>query len=307
VRNALSLQAHPDRELAQQLHAEHPSVYPDSNHKPEMIIALNTFEALCKFKPLDEIMDTLAAVPEIEKAVTGERYAPIRAAFAAGDAKTALRQLLFTLLETDGAWVKSCVEEAVHRTAQSTDARHVLLRRLHAQYPGDVGVLAAMLLNHVVLQPGQALFLGPNEPHAYLSGDGVEAMACSDNVVRAGLTPKFRDAQTLARMLTYRTERPTIETGEPLPHMPCVRTYAPPAEFPEFCVERAAPADTPCELPAWQGESVLLVVEGVGRVAPAAGGEPVAVRAGSALLVPPAMAVRLEGAGLIAFRCRQNA
>ncbi len=98
--------------------------------------------------------------------------------------------------------------------------------RLCAQYPGDIGVFAPYLLNTVALVPGQAIFLAANEPHAYLAGvyahihacaavsldsvvllhtgDCVECMACSDNVVRAGLTPKYKDVSTLCEMLTYK-------------------------------------------------------------------------------------------------------
>jgi mannose-6-phosphate isomerase len=64
-------------------------------------------------------------------------------------------------------------------------------------------VFCSLLLNHITLQPGEGVFLAANEPHAYLSGDCVECMACSDNVVRAGLTPKFKDKVTLVDMLTY--------------------------------------------------------------------------------------------------------
>lgn len=76
--------------------------------------------------------------------------------------------------------------------------------RLEKQYPGDVGVLAAFLFNHVKLKPGEALYLGANEPHAYLLGECVECMATSDNVVRAGLTAKHLDVKTLCSMLTYK-------------------------------------------------------------------------------------------------------
>lgn len=79
-----------------------------------------------------------------------------------------------------------------------------LALELEMQYPGDVGVISSFLLNYVKLRPGQALYLGPNEPHAYLFGECVECMASSDNVVRAGLTPKFRDVRTLCSMLTYK-------------------------------------------------------------------------------------------------------
>lgn len=79
-----------------------------------------------------------------------------------------------------------------------------LVLRLEKQYPGDVGVIASFLFNYVKLNPGEALYLGANEPHAYLHGECVECMATSDNVVRAGLTPKKLDVQTLCSMLTYK-------------------------------------------------------------------------------------------------------
>ena len=72
------------------------------------------------------------------------------------------------------------------------------------QYQEDVGVLAALFFNYVKLSPGEALYIGANEPHAYLSGECIECMATSDNVVRAGLTPKYKDIQTLRSMLTYK-------------------------------------------------------------------------------------------------------
>jgi mannose-6-phosphate isomerase len=64
--------------------------------------------------------------------------------------------------------------------------------------------MAPLLLNYVTLGAGHAFVMRANEPHAYLSGDILECMACSDNVVRVGLTPKFKDVDTLTAMLTYR-------------------------------------------------------------------------------------------------------
>lgn len=84
-----------------------------------------------------------------------------------------------------------------------TDKEELILR-LEKQYPGDVGVIAAFLLNYVKLNPGEALYVAANEPHAYILGECVECMATSDNVVRAGLTPKSLDVQTLCSMLSYK-------------------------------------------------------------------------------------------------------
>lgn len=79
-----------------------------------------------------------------------------------------------------------------------------LLLRLHIQYPQDRGVFGPCLLNYLTLKTGESFFIGANEPHAYISGDLMECMALSDNVVRAGLTPKFKDVKTLVNMLHYK-------------------------------------------------------------------------------------------------------
>ena len=76
--------------------------------------------------------------------------------------------------------------------------------RLQKQYPDDIGIIAALLFNYIKLKPGEALYLGANEPHAYIFGECIECMATSDNVVRAGLTPKKRDTEILCSMLTYK-------------------------------------------------------------------------------------------------------
>ena len=75
---------------------------------------------------------------------------------------------------------------------QKQEYLYDLVKRIHNQFPGDVGIFCIYFLNYLKLQPGEALYMAPNEPHAYLSGDCVECMSNSDNVVRVGLTPKFR-------------------------------------------------------------------------------------------------------------------
>lgn len=123
-----------------------------------------------------------------------------------------------------------------------------LVLRLNSQYPGgDIGVLAPFLLNHFTLKPGEATFLGPNEPHAYLSGgiiimisfinyylDCVECMACSDNTIRAGLTPKYKDVKTLVANLTYRMTAPPYFQSKSL--APGIIEYSPPVS--EFAVHK---------------------------------------------------------------------
>jgi mannose-6-phosphate isomerase len=76
-------------------------------------------------------------------------------------------------------------------------------------------VLAAVLLNRVTLQPGEALYLPAGNLHAYLSGAGIELMANSDNVLRGGLTPKHVDVPELLRVLDFTAGPPPVLTGSP--------------------------------------------------------------------------------------------
>ncbi|CAM8941306.1 unnamed protein product [Rhodiola kirilowii] len=135
----------------------------------------------------------------------------------------------------------------------------MLVLRLEEQYPGDVGVISAFFLNYVRLKPGEALYIGANEPHAYLSGECVECMATSDNVVRAGLTPKPLDVQTLCSMLTYKQGYPEILKGVIL--NPYTKRYIPP--FDEFEVDHCVlPHNASTTFSAMRGPSVFLAMAG---------------------------------------------
>ena len=133
-----------------------------------------------------------------------------------------------------------------------------LLLRLYEQFPGDVGCFVCYFLNHMTLKPGQAIFLEANLPHAYLKGgklmensinaillnylqdasfsDCIECMACSDNVVRAGLTPKFKDVSTLCEMLNYSSKTPESNMFQPTRDNTdsCLTIFDPPV--PDFTV-----------------------------------------------------------------------
>lgn len=276
VNTALSIQSHPDRELAQRLHAQRPEVYRDGNHKPEMALALTRFEALLGFAPHAHLAAALApgAVPELRDAV-GKRAADAYLAAVPGTPRRAALREAFTALMTCEPHAAAAAVAAMCARlrglgaaagASPLSAHEALVLRLDAQYPGDVGVLAAWFLNLVTLQPGQAIFLAANEPHAYVSGEIVEAMATSDNVLRAGLTPKDRDTDVLCASLTYAQREPEVLLGEPaLPDVPGLALYRPP--FAEFELWRlVVPAGRVVSLPAAPGPVISLVQRGAGRL-----------------------------------------
>lgn len=211
VSKALSIQAHPDKELAERLHRDAPALYKDDNHKPEIAIALTPFEAMCGFRPLPQVAAFLEVVPELRSIVGEEEsVALVRSCSSSGDAddhKAALRNAFAAFMGRHAAAAASAVRSLVERLVAdptAVPAVRDLVLRLDSQFPSDIGVFAPFWLNVQTLAPGEGIFLAANEPHAYLAGDCVECMANSDNVVRAGLTPKHKDVPTLVEMLTYR-------------------------------------------------------------------------------------------------------
>lgn len=225
VNKSLSIQAHPTKEHAEILHQERPDVYPDPNHKPEMAIALTRFEALCGFRPASEILNYFHEVQEFlavvgQEAVDGLINAEMATekSIRKSAVHKALKHCMTCLMECDPNILKIQLANLVKRLNECHEKREDttpylgrLFLRIHNEYPGDVGCFVIYFLNHIILEPYESIFLGPNVPHAYLAGDIIECMAASDNVVRAGLTPKYKDVATLTEMLNY-TPQTVLET-----------------------------------------------------------------------------------------------
>ncbi|DBB10958.1 TPA: hypothetical protein ACH3X3_007410 [Trebouxia sp. C0006] len=266
VETALSIQSHPDKELAERLHAQHPEIYKDSNHKPEMALAITDFEALCGFVSIQELSHALRSIPELAAVVGKQQSQAVHSSTSnSGAAQAALKAAFTALMTADPKSVAEQVELLDDRLQQQqklTDKERLIMR-LHQQYPHDVGVLSVFFLNLILLKPGQAIYLPANEPHAYVSGQLVECMATSDNVIRAGLTPKLRDTTILCESLTYNQGPPVMLQGDLVQEYTTV--YSPPFdEFEVYKVSLPESADT--IIPANQGPTVVLVMRGRGNV-----------------------------------------
>lgn len=209
----LSIQAHPNLDQARigferenaaglPLTASHRN-YKDANHKPEMIVALTDFEALCGFRSEPQIRNLLldmVEAPEVSSTFVAIAQSWLDAFEAGG-----LAQLVAAILEPTFADEPIELAGFNAELAQLADfsARFELAASLNRLFPGDPGVVVALLLNHVHLEPGQALYLPAGNIHAYLSGLGVELMANSDNVLRGGLTSKHIDVPELLSVLNF--------------------------------------------------------------------------------------------------------
>ncbi|WP_409236842.1 mannose-6-phosphate isomerase, class I [Streptomyces sp. PA5.6] len=215
----LSLQVHPDLAQAKEGYADEENRgvpvdapnrnYKDANHKPELICALTPFDGLCGFRPPAETADLLEAL-EVDS------LKPYVDLLRAQPEEAALREVLTAVLTADPEEMAETVTE-VTAAAQRLGGAYEPYAGIARHYPGDPGVIAAMLLNHVRLQPGEALFLGAGVPHAYLDGLGVEIMANSDNVLRCGLTPKHVDVPELLRIVRFEVTDPGVLRPEASP------------------------------------------------------------------------------------------
>ncbi|MEO3780847.1 mannose-6-phosphate isomerase, class I [Micromonospora sp. B11E3] len=284
----LSLQAHPDAEQARAGYAadaarpEGRRNYADPHHKPELLVALSPFDALCGFRDPLESADVLAAfgVPALEPVVGALRGGP-----------AGLREAVRLLLSWPVAERAGLVSAVIAADVDGPDA--ALARDLAARYPADPGVLVALLLNHVRLAPGEAIWMPAGNLHAYLRGTGVEIMAASDNVLRGGLTPKRVDVDELLRVLRFEVlDDPVVA---PLPVAPgVVRWPAPVEDFALYGVRVADPG-TPVRL-AVPGPRVVLC--GSGRLSVDDGTGPLTLAAGQAAIGPAdAGPLLLAGAG----------
>ncbi|WP_433200312.1 mannose-6-phosphate isomerase, class I [Nocardia sp. CA-107356] len=210
----LSLQAHPssaqahtgfERENRARVPLDSPMRnYRDENHKPELVVALDRFEALAGFREPHRTVDLLRALD-----VPGLRsYADLLAAQPDSAGLRTLFTTWITLPQNVLATLlphvlDGCVRYLSVKGSREFTAEARTALELAEAYPGDAGVLAALLLNRLTLEPGQGLFLAAGNLHAYLRGLGVEIMANSDNVLRGGLTPKHVDVPELLRVLDF--------------------------------------------------------------------------------------------------------
>ncbi|MEE6257271.1 mannose-6-phosphate isomerase, class I [Plantactinospora sonchi] len=288
----LSLQAHPDAEQARAGYAAEttdPELthrnYVDPYHKPEMLVAVSRFQALCGFRDPARSAELLDAfgVPALAPVVTALRG-------GLDGLRDAVRTLLSWPTEERAGLVAAVLAAEVPPTYAPAAE---LARNLAERYPADPGVLVALLLNHVHLEPGEAIWMPAGNLHAYLYGAGVEILAASDNVLRGGLTPKHVDVPELLRVLRFEVLADPVV--KPAPVVPGVVTWPVPVD--DFALHGVrldgAVGSATIEV---RGPRIALCLAGTVTVADAAGS--VLIGPGQAAIGPAdGGPVTLSGAG----------
>jgi mannose-6-phosphate isomerase len=277
----LSLQAHPSAEQAVEGYQREERLgvpvsspirnYRDTSHKPELLVALQPFEALAGFRPAARTVELLQALAVSDL----DPFIDLLNDQSDADGLRALFTTWITAPQPDlDVLVPAVLEGAIHyvssgATEFAAEAKTVL--ELGERYPGDAGVLAALLLNRIGLTPGEAIFLPAGNLHTYLRGIGLEVMANSDNVLRGGLTPKHVDVPELLRVLDF---TPATEAAlRPATHRDGPElVYDTPAD--EFAVSAMTlsgeylghEVDAPSGHGVSQGPQILLCTEGSATV-----------------------------------------
>ena len=301
----LSLQAHPSVPQAKAGYAREEAAgvpldaahrnYKDEGSKPEMICALTRFEALCGFRKPTQTIDLMSAL------VVPRLQAHIWLLVSRPDAR-GLRAMFGSFMSLDPAARAELVRDVAVACARKVReegpfaAEYRTVIELAERYPGDAGVLIALMLNRIVLAPGEALYVPDGNLHAYLSGTGVEIMANSDNVLRGGLTGKHVDVPELTSVMDFAARVPEIlrpvRTGD--------AEYDYPNPAGEFRLSRLELDGSPVEL-GHSGPQIVLVIRGE-LIAQHDDGTTVTVKRGQSLWIPATHSgVRLTGEA-VAFR-----
>lgn len=260
ARQMLSIQAHPTKQQAEQGFARENAAgiplnapqrnYKDSNHKPEVHVALTEFWMLHGFRTLEGIMDQFRRHPEL----------------SALGAPTGLRELYTTAMTLPQPQVDAILSPLLARIEAENPPKsspaYWALRAARgfprANGERDRGIFSCFLLNLVRLNPGEGTYQPAGVLHAYLEGVNVELMANSDNVLRGGLTPKHVDVDELLRTLTFEGGEPQVLKGEAVSQ--AERVYRTPAA--EFELSRIALEPGTAHTAAARGPEAFIVLEG---------------------------------------------
>jgi mannose-6-phosphate isomerase len=266
----LSIQAHPSKRKAQ-LGFERENLggipvdasernYRDPNHKPEMAVALTRFELICGFRPVAEIIENmrLVAPGEFERALERLERDPSRvelSVFFYG-LISADERAHAKLLAAASTGIAAALDSGKAPAGREGAFRWVL--RIMEFFPGDVGAILPLVLNHIVLEPGQAAFIAPGELHAHLTGTCLEIMANSDNVIRGALTKKFVDLPELVSVLSFNPER--VMPVLPSEAAPCEEAY--PTFVPDFEISKISVGAGRAYRRSSRGPEILLCTSG---------------------------------------------
>ena len=219
INKALSIQSHPDKPTAEMLHRTKPQYYKDPNHKPELAIALTNFSMFCGFRGKKEIFENFEKYPSLFK-MSGMLN-------DVSNLKKLFENLL-KLSKNDILSLNQYILKKITDTPNKTNKEKSIIK-LYEQFDNDdIGIIFTLFMNYLELSPGGCVYIPANTVHSYISGDIIECMSQSDNVIRVGLTNKYKDEETLMNTLIFEESKPHIL--EPKSFNDMHKVYKPPID-----------------------------------------------------------------------------
>jgi mannose-6-phosphate isomerase len=285
----LSLQVHPSLERAAEGFARESEQgvpvsatvrnYRDANHKPELVYALTRFDAMVGFRAPRRAAELLR---DLDSPLAADLHALLTVDQTSNGVRAAFEWLLRPDTRPSAADVAKFADACARRLTEVSPSTRTdrTVVQLAAAYPGDPGAVTSVLLNPVTLQPGEALFVPTGTVHAYLSGVGVEIMANSDNVLRAGLTTKHVDVEELLVNVDC-VAAPPIRIAPERSFTSTSTFYAPVEDF-ELSVTRLS--DTAHTHVPGRGPRIMFCLEGLAELTTSAG-ETLTLTAGQSAFV----------------------
>ncbi len=284
----LSIQVHPHLEQAQKGFAMENDLgipldapnrnYKDNNHKPEILCALTPFQGMKGFRKVEEILDLMDRLSLAS--LSGEIDLLQKEPNSYG-----LKSFFSALMRMDKGRRNEVTDEAVKTAEKFADKDEVCrwVSKLNREYPGDIGILSPIILNMVLLEPGEAMYLPAGELHAYLHGLGIELMANSDNVLRGGLTPKHMDVPELLNIVDFETGPVRKVASTSIDS--CRTIYETPAE--EFLLSTiSVDRENSFTSPSDRSVEILICLRGEAGIEDIGSGEILPMTRGQSIIIP---------------------
>jgi len=295
VKDMLSIQVHPSKEVAEKMFAEENQNgipvdapnrnYRDDNHKPELVVALGEFWLLHGFKPVKKLKEVLRSVPELNF---------LEDVFADGNYEALYREVMEMPQEKVNSHLQPLLDRIIpkyEKNQLNKTSEDFWAARAAKTYNNkgniDRGIFSIYFFNVVELKKGDGVFQAAGVPHAYLEGQNVEIMSNSDNVLRGGLTQKHIDVPELMKHVKFEPVEPQIL--HPAENDGGERIYETPVEdfkLSSFTVKKSGTA-------VFSTEVADIILQIVGKSTLSDGSDEINLSSGEAAMVLPGAQVQL--------------
>ncbi len=301
VKDALSIQVHPTKAAAAKgfdaedvmskpVHAPNRN-YKDRNHKPEIMVALSDFWLLHGFMQEDQLLKRLNSI---------QAFSNLAEIFKEKGYKALYKEVMQMPQEKVDGLLVPLVKAAIRKKNKlvKDEPGYWVAKYYVDKEPVNIdrGIFSIYFFNLLRLKKGEGIFQGAGLPHAYLEGKNIELMANSDNVLRAGLTPKHIDVPELMKHVIFKGIEPEILKGR----KENTGTFMFDCPAPDFALAAIQLKEGEKANYVAQSPEIILVMEGTAKMK---GSRTLTVKKGEAVFVAAGENYEIKSNGkLLAFK-----